>query len=293
MKRFLLLVLVGCTAHADISLRQAGTTGGPVIGIECVADGGLACSRETTTGNPSSIGKLRCAPASLTTPGCVSTEPQTFNGSKNIDGGFTVNGNMIVDGGVTAKSSVSAQLVTSRSGFYFFNTRADGGQEYLEGDDPAGSIGFSAGTYTPGTMRSINGIHVGYMQSPGTAWDGTNTRSVMQVAQAWTAKSVTGLFGVGIDDAGHYATVSLYGLGPGAPGTGPDGGLGGVDGGVCFASFRCVNPCPDAGAQCGATFGGQCDFAAGQIVYAATHTGQCSNTMPSTTGLNVYGQLQP
>lgn len=148
---FVLALTAAAVAIADTTLKNAGVSQGAVLSLDCAADGGLFCSRA----NGSSTGSLRCASATLNTPGCVSTGPQSLSGTKILDGGLMVNGptwfdggsningSLIVDGGVTAKTGVSGASVISRGGFYFFSIRSDGGVLYIN-DDNSGKLGVGA-----------------------------------------------------------------------------------------------------------------------------------------------------
>lgn len=151
----LALALVCSCALADVVIKNGGAAIGPVTSLDCALDGGLNCSRTTGT----STGTLRCAVAAPGAPGCVTSGAQAFGGTKTfsavmvqggswLDGGTFINAALIVDGGITAKATVTAPGFTATTGFYFFNTRADGGVVYLEGDDPSGKLGIgSQGAY--------------------------------------------------------------------------------------------------------------------------------------------------
>ncbi len=187
---FLVAILVVGCARADTVLKNAGSSLGPIISLDCSADAGLFCQRPIGT----SGGKLSCATATTNTLGCVSTGAQnftgtkTFNGSTVLDGGVMVNGPtwidagtfinaaLIVDGGVTAKSAIVGLQFKATNGFYVFATRADGGVAYLEGDDPSGKISTGRGFYV-GAGPSIPQVaHLdGYLAAtpPLALYDGT------------------------------------------------------------------------------------------------------------------------
>lgn len=68
-KRVVLLVLLvaGASFAGDIILRNSGTKVAPVSELDCVADGGLGCTRLGARG------LLACSPATWNQRGCVTT----------------------------------------------------------------------------------------------------------------------------------------------------------------------------------------------------------------------------
>lgn len=107
MRLLALLPLLSSLALADVVLKNNGTSIGPVTNLDCSVDGGLVCARAAGGG------KLSCASATTTTPGCVDTGTQNWSGLKNfaasvtIDGGLLVTGNLTVDGGAYVQGVVT------------------------------------------------------------------------------------------------------------------------------------------------------------------------------------------
>lgn len=76
------LLLVPFVVLADNGLRQGGTYIGPIVDIDCAADGGLYCTRDAGV----RIGKLRCVGATSAEPGCITPNAQTLGGDKSWTG---------------------------------------------------------------------------------------------------------------------------------------------------------------------------------------------------------------
>jgi hypothetical protein len=97
------LLLVGSLALADELLKHAGTNVGPINAINCLADGGLACTRSS-----SAVGSIQCLGATATEPGCVTPSAQTFAGQKSFGNGAQVS--CVAHGSLTACSGGNAGL---------------------------------------------------------------------------------------------------------------------------------------------------------------------------------------
>lgn len=120
MKKLLTVaVLVGGCAYADIVLKSAGTTKGPVGSLDCTTDGGITCGR-----NPNgSTAQLYCAPAASNSPGCILPIAQTLGtGAKTfptsvitplLDAGMAVIGSVNTQASTIANINTGASLVIS------------------------------------------------------------------------------------------------------------------------------------------------------------------------------------
>lgn len=69
------LALLSSVALADVVLKNAGATVGPVTSINCSPDAGLTCVRDA-----GSVGTIRCNAASAVEPGCITPSSQTLGG---------------------------------------------------------------------------------------------------------------------------------------------------------------------------------------------------------------------
>jgi hypothetical protein len=115
----LLLLLLPSLAFGEIGLKQSGTVIGPVRDINCSADAGLFCTRNTTL----SRGDMSCANATAVERGCVSTTTQTFAGDKTFtgrvtapqfDGGWGNFGSQMLEGNkLTCNDPSNPYLITS------------------------------------------------------------------------------------------------------------------------------------------------------------------------------------
>lgn len=149
MRSPLFLLLLASVAAADPVLRNAGTRLGPVVQLDCSADGGIACARTASTGT----GKLSCNPATATEKGCVSVGDQIFTGTKTVDGGLNVAGPLYVDGGFTVNgaSTLDGGLVVNGTSWL------DGGTFVNASLSVDGGFGVTGDVYLDGGVF-INGL---------------------------------------------------------------------------------------------------------------------------------------
>lgn len=80
MKTLIPLCLVAAYALADVGQRNGGAYLGPVRDINCIADAGVVCSRNSAVAR----GDLGCATATTTGKGCLdpAANPQSLGGDK-------------------------------------------------------------------------------------------------------------------------------------------------------------------------------------------------------------------
>lgn len=116
MKRLLaVMVVVSSYCLADINLKAAGTSKGPVSSIDCTTDGGITCGRTTST----STAQLYCAPASSNSPGCIFPVAQTMGiGAKTFPTSVTtplLDAGMAVIGSLNLQASAITNINTGTS----------------------------------------------------------------------------------------------------------------------------------------------------------------------------------
>lgn len=128
-------------------------------------------------------------------------------------------------------------------------------------------------------MDATPPVLMGTAPSPGTAWDGTNTRTVITQSRDWTATHISSIFSQGSGGGTANFTCSSTNA------------LGG-DAGVCSFPLKCAGAtggCPDAGSVCLIYGTGQCSFAAkANVLCTASGTG-CVTTQPSSIAVGIYG----
>lgn len=86
----LVLLLLAPLVLSDVELRQGNVKIGPVRAIDCKSDGGFYCTRDAGE----EIGRLSCASATASEPGCVTPSAQSWAGTKTLTGDMRLVGHV-------------------------------------------------------------------------------------------------------------------------------------------------------------------------------------------------------
>lgn len=223
MKRALLaaVALISGMAFADTFMRNGATNVGPTTSLNCLADGGITCSRTSAT----SRGNIECHGATIGERGCLATGDQHFPfGQKTFlstDAGFAVysNGRAFVDGGLNVAGDISLRT----NDFLDFGAGADD-RCYSNGtnircastwyfDSTTGGNIFAAASGNNAIALSTNGarIDLGSGSQDHFSSNGTTTNFAGPVAV--TAGTGTDLPNVGGMLASNVTSVGNVGTG--------------------------------------------------------------------------------
>lgn len=318
-------VLFASTAIADTTLKNAGTTLGPILSLDARTDGGISARR--TTGG---VGYLYCSSASATETGCVNNTTQSFSGNKTFtgvvkapvfDGGAATIGQLDIRGATltnvgnastfTIKSNTAdgatsdtapamlfqlGESITAENLAFAFR---DSASNNLLRITAGGTLNFVAHATDPGLLGGLNGASFTSALGAGGTADGFGQGGVGG-AYSFTAGAGGTSDGVSVAGAGGAASL-VSGAGGTALGTqvggaggamslaAGHGGRGGIGGAVAIWSGDGGNGTADYAAAAGGAVSVTAGTGGAQATAAAGATGGSLTLLSGPGGSGTTG----